>query len=638
MKKRKKQSLSVLGVFLYKKNIHFLERQKKSNELFCIKKQNNDESFEKVVCDVSIVDKQGIKEDIAQCGDFRFSEISRKGSKDRFALTYLSYASGTPELCIAVSMDMEHWQKKTVLSYIHSPAHLVYLPKNKKHTYVLYHGKEALSVSTSSDLRTFQTNGVLSLFSALHKRTTIRVANVCVVKEGVFLLYFAYSVTKDGLASNCAVFGMFFDIENPGRVIWQSEKPLWMVPERDFLLEEPMDILFINETQIISFWRGVDEKLYAFKHWVGAIRKQCQERVLSSQVLEEKPYPIMKRHIANPILKPQEEHIWETKAAFNPTALCDDDGCVHIVYRAIGEGDVSVLGYALSKDGYSVDERDKKPMYIPRTIHEGLCEERRDHKPSSYSPYASGGGAWGGCEDPKLTRIEDMVYMTYVAYNGWAPPRVALTSISMKDFLLRNWGKWTHPVLISPPGKVAKSAAILPEKVNGKYVVFYRIFPDVLVDFVDSLDDFDGENVFLKDAHRIKPREGAWDAGKFSFGASPIKTKEGWLVIYHAVTGRQEWQGSDLRYKIGAMLLDLEHPEKVICRSSKPILEPDFDYENSGWKAGVVYPCGAVVRNGELLVYYGGADTVTCVAGAPIDEFLETLLESGDPELQEIHT
>ena len=637
MKEKEAQFFPVLGVFLYKKNIHTLVRQKDSDIYFEIRKQTFAGKSKMYIKEASILSSDGIKENITRCSDFRFSDISRARSKDRFALTYLSHTSGMPELCIAVSMDMEHWQKKTILSYIHSPAHLVYLPNNKQHSYILYHGKEALSVSTSRDLRSFQTNGVLSLFSALYQRTTMRVANVCVVKEGVFLLYFAYSMTEKNLATNCAVYGMFFDIDNPGRIIWQSDKPLWTVPERDVLLEQPLDIIFLNEKQVISFWRGVDKNLYAFKHWVGALRKQCIKQALSSEIPKEKPHPVMKRHIANPILRPKDEHIWETKAAFNPTALCDDDGCVHIVYRAIGEGDVSVLGYALSRDGYTITERDKKPMYIPRTIHEGLCKETRDHNPDEYSPYASGGGAWGGCEDPKLTRIGDTVYMTYVAYNGWAPPRVALTSISMKDFLLRNWGRWTYPVLISPPGKVAKSAAILPEKIDGKYVVFYRIFPDVLVDYVDSLDNFDGEEIFLKDLHRIKPREGAWDAGKFSFGASPIKTKEGWLVIYHAVTGRQEWQGSDLRYKIGAMLLDLEHPEKVICRSSKPILEPDFDYENSGWKAGIVYPCGAVVRDGELLVYYGGADTVTCVASAPIDEFLETLLHSGDPELQEIH-
>jgi|GEM_PF-126061 len=633
MSVQNKTLFSVLGVFRYKKTTHLFVRQKGSRFLFSLKKELPNGSFALVEEKSTISISGNEEEEVSLCRDFRFCDIS-EGKKKRFALTYLSLASGIPELHIATSYDMKLWRRVSVLSHIHSPSSLAFFPSAPKDKYVLYHGKVALSVSSSEDLEFFETRGVSSLLSALNTRNTLRIAGIKSIPEGILVLYFAYSETSQYIAKNCAVYGMLFDVKYPGRVVWQSENPLWTVPDREVLLRDPISMIFIDETHITSYWSGSDNALYAFRHWIGATKKKIEKKKEEEVSVEkESLQPQMTRHIANPILEPKNEHAWETKAAFNPTALCDDDGNVHIVYRAIGEGDVSVLGYALSRDGFSIDERVKVPMYVPRTIHEGLPNDYRNREPSTYSPYESGGGGWGGCEDPKLTRIEDTLYMTYVAYNGWAPPRVALTSISMENFLARKWGKWTHPVLISPPGKVAKSAAILPEKVNGKYVVFYRIFPDVLVDFVDSLDEFDEEKVFLKDLHRISPREGAWDAGKFSFGAAPLRTKEGWLVIYHAVTGRQEWQGSDLRYKIGAMLLDLEHPERVICRSSKAILEPDLHYENSGWKAGIVYPCGAVIRNGELLVYYGGADTVTCVASAPLDEFLHTLLASGDPEL-----
>jgi predicted GH43/DUF377 family glycosyl hydrolase len=79
------------------------------------------------------------------------------------------------------------------------------------------------------------------------------------------------------------------------------------------------------------------------------------------------------------------------------------------------------------------------------------------------------------------------------------------------------------------------------------------------------------------------------------------------------------------RYKLGAMILDSKNPTKVLYRSKSPILEPDERYENEGWKGGVVYSCGAVVRYGELLVYYGGADKVACVASIPLSELLQDL-------------
>jgi predicted GH43/DUF377 family glycosyl hydrolase len=87
---------------------------------------------------------------------------------------------------------------------------------------------------------------------------------------------------------------------------------------------------------------------------------------------------------------------------------------------------------------------------------------------------------------------------------------------------------------------------------------------------------------------------------------------------------------------MGAMLLDLADPTKEIARTYKPMLEPNMPYENEGMKYGVAYPCGAVVVNGELLVYYGGADMVTCVASAKLDTLLDQLTSSRLSERQQI--
>lgn len=334
---------------------------------------------------------------------------------------------------------------------------------------------------------------------------------------------------------------------------------------------------------------------------------------------------VLNRFEGNPILTPEIKHWWESKAVFNPGALYEG-GRVHIVYRAIGDSDVSVFGYASSVNGFHIDERLDEPIYIPREPFEGTgifyttpSEENPYVPRENDRAYVSGGGC-GGCEDPRLTRIDDRIFMTYVAFDGYSPPRVALTSINVEDFLARKW-HWKKPVLISLPGVVDKNACILPEKINSKYVIFHRIFPDILLDFVDDLDYFDGITRWLRGEFKIQPRASYWDSRKVGGGAPPIKTKEGWLFIYHAI-GNQEPN----RYKMGAMLLDLKAPTKVLFRSKEPILEPLTWYENEGWKSGVIYPCGAVVIEDRLLVYYGGADKVTCLASVKLDELLNHLV------------
>jgi predicted GH43/DUF377 family glycosyl hydrolase len=326
----------------------------------------------------------------------------------------------------------------------------------------------------------------------------------------------------------------------------------------------------------------------------------------------------LERFKNNPILKPDSKHHWETKAVFNPAAIYEG-GKVHILYRAIGETDVSVLGYASSLDGPHIHERLDKPVYVPREPFEGVSPAHPYISEMS-GIYVSGGGGMGGCEDPRLSRIGERVYMTYVAYDGYSPPRVALSSIHIDDFLSKKWN-WKKPVLISPPYKVDKNACILPEKINGKYVIFHRVFPDILIDFVDDLN-FDGKTRWLVGQYKIPIRavDSDWDSLKVGCGPPPIKTKEGWLLIYQAVCCRDE-----SRYKIGAMLLDLKDPTKVLARTRSPILEPEASYENEGWKAGVVYPCGAVVINDRLFVYYGGADKFVCVASTKLDLFMEQL-------------
>ena len=359
---------------------------------------------------------------------------------------------------------------------------------------------------------------------------------------------------------------------------------------------------------------------------VGGEEKRKLARRLSVRRETEKPKKQLPhelhRSASNPIIQPNTNNKWESKATFNPAAFLDDDK-VHIVYRAIGDNDVSVMGYASSRDGVNIDERLTHPIYTWREKH-GKNPERREASPPIL--YGSGGGWNGGCEDPRLTAIDDTVYMLYTAFDGWGSLRIALTSIKLDNLRNKRWN-WAKPVLISPPGETHKNWVIFPEKIKGKYAILHSISPKILVDYFDSLDNFDSDE-YIKSHFGGKSQKNRWDSVLRGAGPPPIKTKYGWLLLYHAIDHRDPG-----RYKLGAMILNAKDPTKIVARSKKPILEPDECYENEGFKAGIIYSCGAVVIDDQLLVYYGGADTVSCVAVAKLDEFLEKLIADKEPKL-----
>lgn len=346
-------------------------------------------------------------------------------------------------------------------------------------------------------------------------------------------------------------------------------------------------------------------------------------REASSRIAVKKPHQLQ-RHENNPIIEPRPENYWEMKATFNPGAIYADHR-VHLLYRAIGGDDVSVLGYAASDDGVNFSERADKPAYTPLVTKDTQVKEERVKLETAYF---SGGGWNGGCEDPRLTLIDDKVYLTYTAFDGWGSIRIALSSLALEDFLNKNW-KWKNPAMISPPGEINKNWVLFPEKINGKFAILHSISPKILVDYFDDLDDLEAEeNVIVSKYNRVS-RTGAWDSWIRGAGPPPLRTDAGWLLFYHAMDLRDPD-----RYKLGAMVLDINDPTKILYRSQTPILEPDLYYENQGFKAGVVYSCGAIIKDGELYVYYGGGDSVVCVAMANLDKFLHELTTHGTPKLE----
>lgn len=317
----------------------------------------------------------------------------------------------------------------------------------------------------------------------------------------------------------------------------------------------------------------------------------------------------------NPIISPKPENKWESWQTFNPGVILLDNK-IHFLYRAIGEDGISRFGYAASNDGFHIDERLSYPVY----------EHQVGQRPSFNIFSYFSGGSFGGSEDPRIVRVddEDVLYMTYTACDQGL--RIALTLIKVNDFLNKKW-KWRQPVLISPPGEVHKNWVIFPEKINGKYAILHSINPEILIDYFDDLN-FDGKT-FIKSYYDGKLRKKCWDSWIRGAGAPPIKTKYGWLVFYQAM------EGHDFsKYKVGAMLLDLNDPTKILLRSKEPVLEPSEFYENVGFKSGVVYVTGAVVKDGLLLVYYGSADSYVCVASAPFEEFVEALIKEVKPKLK----
>jgi predicted GH43/DUF377 family glycosyl hydrolase len=352
-------------------------------------------------------------------------------------------------------------------------------------------------------------------------------------------------------------------------------------------------------------------------------RRSSAKAVISRRTTPpRKRFVTLQKYESNPIVEPRTENFWELKATFNPAALYAD-GHVHLLYRAIGGDDMSTLGYAMSDDGVTIVGRPDAPAFAHKT---------KGTNPLVSAPrinYLSGGGCAGGSEDPRLVMINEdgKIYLTYTAFDGWGSVRIALSSIAKDDFVNRRW-RWSAPVFLSPPGEVHKNWVLFPEKINGKFAILHSLSPKILIDYVDDLSEFEDDAKNIKSHYSRFSNVDGWDSWVRGAGPPPIKTKLGWLLLYHAMDVRDP-----NRYKLGAMILDADDPTKVLYRSRIPVLEPEEWYENTGWKSGVIYSCGAVVKDGELYVYYGGADSVVCVAVADLDHFLDELVRNGMPRL-----
>lgn len=408
-----------------------------------------------------------------------------------------------------------------------------------------------------------------------------------------------YSHIQNYFQESERIFGieaLLLDSNDPMKILGRTTGPI-LIPEKTYEKE--------GQIQNIAFPSGaliIEDRLDIY--YGGADSVCCKASVNLEHLLQsmdkEVRKAIVKRYEKNPILEPIEDHEWEAKLVFNPTTV-DIGDTTYIVYRAMSHDNTSYMGAATTKDGYTIDERFADPIYVPRADF----EMKKTH-PTGNS----------GCEDGRATVMGDMVYMFYTAYNGIEVPRVAYSSISLKDFEAKKWDKWSEPQLVTPDVIDDKDACLLAEKIKDEYVIFHRVNHHICLDTVSSLDF--SESRLNKCIPLIGPRKGMWDGLKVGIAGPPIKTDEGWLLLYHAVS-------DDKFYRVGAMLIELDNPGNIIGRTTDFILEPEEQWELEGEINRVVFPCGASVRGDELFVYYGGADTVIGVATTSLSDLLSRL-------------
>lgn len=277
-----------------------------------------------------------------------------------------------------------------------------------------------------------------------------------------------------------------------------------------------------------------------------------------------------------PVLEPKKENYWQRSAVFNAAAIYYR-GLIHLLYRATDLPPhekygpyISRIGYAVSTDGINFYRFDKPVM-------EAVCDQERR-----------------GIEDPRIVKIGDTFYMTYTGFGNRFEGDYRIMIARSRNLI--TWER--IGVALDEPNK---DATLFPQKINGRYVMFHRRYPNMWLAFSEDLVNWT-DHVEL-----VKIRPNSWESSRVGVAGPPIEHKYGYIVIYHAADHKNV-------YRLGILLLDKKDPTKILFRQSEPILEPELDWEINGYIPNVVFSCGHVKLGDVLLVYYGGADTVIGVA------------------------
>ncbi len=330
----------------------------------------------------------------------------------------------------------------------------------------------------------------------------------------------------------------------------------------------------------------------------------------------------LKRFHGNPILSPNPANAWEALVTTNPGAWIDpESGDVCMLYRAAGHDPQHrvVLGMARSKDGYHFERCSDRPVFEP-----------------------SADGFDAGCvEDPRVIRIAEHYYITYAA-RPVAPGQYWIMPASERRWqsetlpadvpwcirenhtatglaITRDFKTFIRAGRLTSASVDDRDVILFPEKINGKYYMLHRPMqwagdgygtehPTIWISCGNDL-------LTMRDPEILVKAKYDWET-KIGGNTPPIRTPEGWLTLYHAV-------GPDKHYRLGALLLDLDDPTVVRHRTPHWIMQPEQDYETQGFYNGCVFPCGKVIRDGKLLVYYGAGDVHIGLATCDMDALLD---------------
>ena len=506
----------------------------------------------------------GIREDISDVADMSITALPKRAG---YFLSYTKKRAGKTYLYGAHSKDASQWKKTGLIEGIRSFGVLV--PNYSFEEYsILYFSANGRSIkmALSQDLKRFSVfyQAVLAPRHTHFDYGSLAVGQSFLTDEGIAVFYLAKNI-RGKLCLGAAL----FDRSAPAKIVWRTNHPLWEQP--DHWKTADIRLLGVVSTKdgFLGYFQEGERKIFAEPlRSVARMTPQFLKKVSTKRIAKkvkkkgDERTLTLARHPSNPILAPCPEHPWESMATFNPAAL-HIDGVVHLLYRGQGHDGLSVLGYAASSDGLRIHYREPGPVFIPSQAF-----EKREKSAGKRSYRFVSGGGYGGCEDPRIVRIDDTIYLIYFAFDGAHPPGVALSSIAIGDFLAKHW-HWTPPRLISQPGQIQKNWVIFPEKIHGKYAILHGISPDIKIEYVESLDDLGNGNYIesLRShggvGYAEAMRKNQWDNIVRGVGAPPLRTDRGWIVFYHAMDARDPG-----RYKVGVMLLDLNHPEQIIRRQT----------------------------------------------------------------------
>ena len=329
------------------------------------------------------------------------------------------------------------------------------------------------------------------------------------------------------------------------------------------------------------------------------------------------------------IILESSRNAFDDQAVLNP-ACVEVDGVTHMFYRGVRQGDmVSSIGYCQLVANKVVKRLDQ-PILFPEYDYEKK-----------------------GVEDPRIVFLNGIYYLFYTAYDGKNAIFAYATSTDLINFVKH--GVISPRITYAEVGKLLgcsrirvrekyflfesyikdrqgadillweKDAFIFPKKFNNKFALVHRILPGIQViyfdDFKDLTDNYWREYLRNLGSYILLESKYRFESRNIGGGCPPIETKEGWLLIYHAV--EDSLQGRI--YHAAAVLLDLDDPAKVIGRMKRPLFSPTEMWEKRGDVDNVVFPTGTVLKDNRLYIYYGAADKLIAAKSVDMNELLTEL-------------